>query len=431
MAVHRPLRFLAPFALAVALMGGQAVVAPLDLARAEGTKQEKEQERTTIQQQLDDIRLQLDDVDADLADTYLALADTELRIPTAQKSLEDAQAELAKAQQHDKEVGDRLSAAQAEEARLTSQVEQGKVEIDSSDEKLSQVALQAYKGGGLPSPTSVYVGSQEPQGAVDRSMNYRLTMEAQGTRLDALRTDQAVTESAADRLTAVRTEIDDLKRQSEESVAKTAAAEQQAAAAKKQMDDLYATQRTQALDLETKKGMYQQSQSSLENRGSALDSEISALVEQERARSGTAVDAGAAPAVVSGSGWAMPSNARISSNYGWRVHPIYGTSKLHAGTDFAAACGSPATATEAGRVLSTNFNSAAGNKVIISHGMRNGKLVTSSYHHLQGFAVSPGQTVQRGQVVGRVGTTGSSTGCHLHFEIHEDGTAVNAMNYLG
>ena len=82
-------------------------------------------------------------------------------------------------------------------------------------------------------------------------------------------------------------------------------------------------------------------------------------------------------------------------------------------------------------MLSTNFNSAAGNKVIISHGMRNGKLVTSSYHHLQGFAVSPGQTVQRGQVVGRVGTTGSSTGCHLHFEIHEDGTAVNAMNYLG
>ena len=64
------------------------------------------------------------------------------------------------------------------------------------------------------------------------------------------------------------------------------------------------------------------------------------------------------------------------------------------------------------------------------HGIQNGRLMTSSYHHLQGFAASVGQQVSAGDTVGYVGTTGASTGCHLHFEIHEDGNAVNPGKYI-
>jgi murein DD-endopeptidase MepM/ murein hydrolase activator NlpD len=131
-----------------------------------------------------------------------------------------------------------------------------------------------------------------------------------------------------------------------------------------------------------------------------------------------------------GGGWVYPVNARLNSNFGWRVHPIYGTRKLHAGVDFPVACGVPVGAAHSGRVIARTYNSGSGNKIILSHGVMNGRLVTTSYHHLQGFAKPVGAQVSAGDTVGYVGTTGSSTGCHLHFETHEDGNAVNPNKYL-
>src|SRR5690625_3428874 len=113
-------------------------------------------------------------------------------------------------------TGELLEAAEEEEERLSGEVEEGQEEVDRSDGELAEVAIAAYKGGGPPSPATVYVGGQEPQDTVDRSMNYRLTMASQGTQLTGLREDQAVNENSADRLTAVRDEIDDLKGKAEE-----------------------------------------------------------------------------------------------------------------------------------------------------------------------------------------------------------------------
>lgn len=445
------LRILTLLVLALALVATQMMLSPLAPARADGDRKQKEQEKASVDEQLEDLRIQLSDVNSDLSDTYLELAETELRIPDAQKDLEKAKSELSDAEDEDAEIGDRLADAKAEEADLSGQVDSGKKEVDASDEQLDQVSLAAYKGGGLPDPTSVYVGNANPQDAVDRSMNYKLTLEAQGTRLDDLRTDQSVTENAADRLDAVRTEIDDLKKESEAAVARKEKAKTTAQDAKDTLDDLYATQKKQADELETKKAKYKDDQSDLEDRSSALDSEISDLIQQEKEKEAAArraaakkkaasnsggstnsgSSAGALSAPVSKSGWLAPSNARRSSPFGWRVHPIYHTRKLHAGMDFAAACGSAVKATKDGTVLATTSNHSAGNKLVVGHGTSGGHVMTSSYHHLQRFAVSPGQHVKQGQTIAYVGTTGSSTGCHLHFEIHEDGTAVNPVNYIG
>ncbi|MGP9538958.1 murein hydrolase activator EnvC family protein [Brachybacterium sp. AOP43-C2-M15] len=426
--------------LAAALVAMPMLVSPLSPALAEGSKDDKIAEREEVDQRLEDLRIELDDVDTELADTYLALAETELLIPQAQQDLEDAQAELEDAREEDRRIGERLSAAEEEEQRLSGEVEEGQQEVDRSDGELADVAMTAYKGGGMPSPSTIYIGNQSPQDAVDRSMNYRLTMASQGTRLETLRTDQSVTENSAERLTAVREEIDQLKIDAEEAVERTEEAEQVAADAKQELEDLYDRQTAQRDDLEEQKEKYEGDVSELETRSSTLDSEIEELARQEREREekknqqgqqqsgGSGSDDSSAPA--SSGGWSYPVNARLNSNFGWRVHPIYGTRKLHAGVDFPVACGVPVKATASGRVLATTYNSGAGNKVILSHGVKNGRLITSSYHHLQGYAVSAGQQVSAGSTVGYVGTTGSSTGCHLHFEIHEDGNAVNPNKYL-
>lgn len=440
----RNLRILTLLVLALALVATQMMLSPLAPARADGDRKQKEQEKASVDDRLEDLRIELSDVNSDLADTYLDLAETELKIPDAQKALEKAKSELSDAEDEDEEIGDRLADAKAEEADLSSQVDTGKKEVDASGEQLDEVSLSAYKGGGLPDPTSVYVGNANPQDAVDRSMNYKLTLEAQGTRFDDLRTDQSVTENAADRLDAVRAEIDDLKKESEAAVARKEKAKTAAQDAKDTLDDLYATQKKQADALEKKKEKYKDDQSDLEDRSSALDTEISDLIKEEKEKeaaarraasakksSGSSGSSGALSTPVSKSGWLAPSNARRSSPFGWRVHPIYHTRKLHAGMDFAAACGSAVKATKDGTVLATTSNASAGNKLIVGHGISGGHVMTSSYHHLQRFAVSTGQHVKQGQTIAYVGTTGSSTGCHLHFEIHEDGTAVNPVNYIG
>lgn len=435
--LRRPLSLLAAAAILAAGMLTGPVVSP---ASAEGSKDDKIAERAEVDQQLEDLRIELNDVNDDLADTYLALAETELLIPQAQQDLEDARVALGEAQEEDRKVGERLTEAEEEERRLSGEVETGQEEVDRSDDELATVALSAYKGGGMPSPSSVYVGNSSPQDAVDRSMNYRLTMASQGTRLDSLRTEQSVTENSAERLSAVREEIKQLKIDAEDALERTRVAEEEATEAKNELDALYETQKTQRDDLEAKKTKYEGDQKSLETRSSTLDDEIEELAEQEREREerlkaqqqqkssgGSAPVAGSAN---TGGGWVYPVNARLNSNFGWRVHPIYGTKKLHAGVDFPVACGVPVGAAHSGRVIARTYNSGAGNKLIVSHGIMNGRLVTTSYHHLQGFAKPVGAQVSAGETVGYVGTTGSSTGCHLHFETHEDGNAVNPAKYL-
>ena len=434
--LRRPLSLLA----AAAILAAGMLTGPLSPASAEGSKDDKIAERAEVDQQLEDLRIELNDVNDDLADTYLALAETELLIPQAQQDLEDARVALGEAQEEDRKVGERLTEAEEEERRLSGEVEAGQEEVDRSDDELATVALSAYKGGGMPSPSSVYVGNSAPQDAVDRSMNYRLTMASQGTRLDTLRTDQSVTENSAERLSAVREEIKQLKIDAEEALERTRVAEEEATEAKNELDALYETQKTQRDDLEAKKTKYEGDQKSLETRSSTLDDEIEELAEQEREREeklkaqqqqkssgGSAPVAGSAN---TGGGWVYPVNARLNSNFGWRVHPIYGTKKLHAGVDFPVACGVPVGAAHSGRVIARTHNSGAGNKLIVSHGIMNGRLVTTSYHHLQGFAKPVGAQVSAGETVGYVGTTGSSTGCHLHFETHEDGNAVNPAKFL-
>jgi murein DD-endopeptidase MepM/ murein hydrolase activator NlpD len=120
------------------------------------------------------------------------------------------------------------------------------------------------------------------------------------------------------------------------------------------------------------------------------------------------------------------AGAPITSPFGYRTDPITGQQALHSGIDFGAACGTPIRAAGTGVVLSAAPNDGYGNATVINHG---GGLATL-YGHQSAFAVSAGQVVAQGQVIGYVGSTGRSTGCHLHFEVRVNGTPVDPLGYL-
>lgn len=131
--------------------------------------------------------------------------------------------------------------------------------------------------------------------------------------------------------------------------------------------------------------------------------------------------------IIRGTGaMAYPSDAATSSPFGWRMHPVLGYRRFHAGLDFAASYGTTIRAADSGRVIFAGWYGGYGRAVIIDHG--NG--ITTLYGHSSELYVTDGQAVERGQAIAAVGSTGLSTGPHLHFEVRRNGTPVDPANYL-
>ncbi len=124
--------------------------------------------------------------------------------------------------------------------------------------------------------------------------------------------------------------------------------------------------------------------------------------------------------------WPTPGYTRVTSDYGMRVHPVLRTSRMHTGVDIGAPSGSPAVVGELGEVIYTGWFGGYGWTVVVDHGGD----VSSMYPHLSKITVKEGQIVTRGQEVGKVGTSGLSTGPHMHFEVREKGDPVNPWQYL-
>lgn len=130
---------------------------------------------------------------------------------------------------------------------------------------------------------------------------------------------------------------------------------------------------------------------------------------------------------VSGSGaMVWPLNGPITSEFGWRVHPIFGTSRYHSGLDIGGEYGLPIYAAAAGTVIHAGWISGYGNTVIIDHGGG----VTTLYGHNESLNVGEGEFVSQGQVIAQCGSTGNSTGPHCHFEVRENGEPVSPYGYL-
>lgn len=161
-----------------------------------------------------------------------------------------------------------------------------------------------------------------------------------------------------------------------------------------------------------------------------LLNEIKKIEEEERKLQQMVISGGshsATSAPMSTGSFGYPSTTTsISSPYGYRIHPIYGTRKLHTGTDFPVGTGTAIFAANDGKVITAGWYGGYGNTVIIDHGGG----VTSLYAHNSSLTVSVGQYVSKGQQIARAGSTGNSTGPHCHFEILINGSTTDPMNYI-
>lgn len=208
----------------------------------------------------------------------------------------------------------------------------------------------------------------------------------------------------------------DLERQQEELAEDEAAVE----AAIQEISDNAEVYESQLAELQAQAG-------ELEAQIAAAQKEYDAAVAAERAAAGNSSSSSSS----SGSGrismiWPTTSY-RITSSFGYRSSPTAGASSYHQGIDIGASKGSPIYAAASGTVTSTGYNSVEGNYVVVAHGSG----VSTVYKHCSAIYVSSGQSVSQGQTIAAVGSTGISTGPHLHFGVIEDGSYVNPRNYVG
>lgn len=130
------------------------------------------------------------------------------------------------------------------------------------------------------------------------------------------------------------------------------------------------------------------------------------------------------------SGFIKPIGGRITSPFGWRRHPIFNSRSFHSGVDIGGPYRGNVRASNAGRVIYSGWYGGYGKVVILDHGQVNGIPTTTLYAHLNSSRVSLGEYVAKGQVVGHEGTTGYSTGPHVHFEVRVNGKPNNPLNYI-
>lgn len=193
---------------------------------------------------------------------------------------------------------------------------------------------------------------------------------------------------------------------------------QQLMVQKAQFEQQAESQKQIVVQLQTNRRALEAAEAQLEKDSKSIGELIQSRIAEERGRNGI---------VILGTGqFNLPSDGPITSGFGYRTHPILGYQRFHGGVDFGADFGHPILAADRGTVIFAGWYGGFGNSVILDHG--NG--ITTLYAHAQELYVSEGETVERGKAIAATGSTGLSTGPHLHFEVRENGEPVDPMNYL-
>ena len=167
----------------------------------------------------------------------------------------------------------------------------------------------------------------------------------------------------------------------------------------------------------TDRKTYEQAERELARQSASIQSMI--------ARNG-----GSSNVKVASGGFMRPINGRITSPFGWRTHPIFNSRTFHSGVDIAGPNRGSIYASNSGKVIFSGWYGGYGKVVIVDHGNVGGKPTTTLYAHMSSIKVSQGQTVNKGDVLGYEGTTGYSTGPHVHFEVRINGKPNNPLNYI-
>lgn len=448
--------------------------------------------RDRVKADLTAAQARLDAATKTLANTNSALEQSRDRLADAQSALDETRRQLGAAQQEDQAAAERWAAAQEALEAAKAAVTQGERNVELQRAEVGTIARTHYQqrtdlvGIGMVVngthtndinnrvqwSTTVFSSAQaeldglevvqqaleaarDKQATIERDLaTQRAAAAAQLARRQQLaataaeqeRTVAALVQShtqaqaaasqsqaaSEDQAKALVAEQSDVERRIAERVEAQRAEELRRAAEEKRRSEEAAIAKARAEATTARARGQQQTARQAEQR---VERAVARQAQSEPSNTATQQRAGAAARgntdrADAGHGFIRPVEGRITSRFGMRLHPVLKVWKLHDGTDFGVGCNVPIKAAYDGVVTERYYNAGYGNRLMIDHGSVDGRYVTTGYNHATRYVARVGQRVKKGEVVGYIGSTGYSTGCHLHLMLWLDGKVSNPESWF-
>ncbi|MBR5328795.1 MAG: peptidoglycan DD-metalloendopeptidase family protein [Firmicutes bacterium] len=356
---------------------------------------------------VDDLQNQKQEIDSQIKDKQEDLEANKDAQDAAQAQLDAINANLEAVQAEITRLYNELAIAEENLARQQEEYNEIKANLDQSQKALQNRVNAIYRNGDI-SYWDVLFSSENVQDFISGFIFLTKIVEEDQKIIDSIRENKILAEEKLHELQVTRNEIVALQIEKEAEEAEYA----KQAEAKLALLDV----------LESEQAALEKEIDEMEAQSGSIASEINSYY-----ASLSASDPGY---TYTGSGiftWPLSTGGTLTSNYGYRIHPISGVRKMHTGIDLAAPAGTPIVAAESGTVsLVRKLGTGYGWYVVVSHGSN----ISTLYAHMSSIIVTQGQVVSRGQKLGGVGTTGSSTGNHLHFEVRVNGSHVSPWGYI-
>jgi murein DD-endopeptidase MepM/ murein hydrolase activator NlpD len=314
---------------------------------------------------------------------------------------------------------------------LDAQAAAAQATADASIKQAGQLAALMAKSGGNGLSVNLFTSDSSEADGLLYQLGAMSQLTGSASKLYATaEQDKNTAQSLSDQAVVARDALQSLAEAAE-------AARDEAIAAQQALEESLAAQQTHEVELETQLTVLTQNRQATEADYNAGVEARRIAEEKRKEEERAAAEAAAAAAAASGtsagptaSGWASPFPGSYSTDeFGMRVNPVSGVYTLHAGLDLnynSGTCGAAVYAAAAGQVTLAGYNGGYGNFVEISHGGG----ISTGYGHNTSLAVSRGQFVAAGELIAYAGTTGNSTGCHVHFEVREGGSGINPRPFM-
>lgn len=292
----------------------------------------------------------------------------------------------------------------------------------------AQSDIEVLRERAVDAAVASYIGLRDERDATWLNTDDATAAAHKVALLDAVNNDQF---DVMDRLRSVEEARSDLLADAEAAAEEATQIEAELAVALVELEEKQAVQLELKAEVDARRARWEEALADAEAEEERLTAWIQSeqdRIEEElrRAREAQLGVPPSNPGIVGNGGWAWPTAGGVASGFGPRLHPILGYYRMHSGLDIGGAQGQAIWAATDGVVSLAGWNGGYGNTVILGHGSG----TTTLYAHMSAFAVSPGEYVNAGQVIGYVGSTGLSTGPHLHFEVRINGAPVDPRPYL-
>ena len=438
---RRAVRALAAGAASIALLWGAVLPASADPLS---------DRHAQIARELEQSRAAIDEHSSELADAEAALEASQRQLDEARAALDRTRADLVEAERLDDELAEELRRQRALLRTAQAETAQARDHVAEQQKLISSAARDAYQRQTNLAGIVVVLGGRNPSEIGQRLQWDTTIFDSTAQRMDELKVLERRLADAEAAQAAIEAKVAADKRRSADNVARITRLERSAVAQESEVaalvtrNETFRTEAQRALDADNV--AYQ----SLLAEEAKVQGEVASRAAEQLARGGSREDIVRLVAmgvvssdpktyplvndgpqmILSRQGFIRPVLARPGSPFGPRFHPILKYWRAHNGNDWGAACGVPLYAAQSGTVVKAGWQGGFGNYVVIDHGVIGGKSLMTGYAHQSRMAVSPGQRVDMGQLIGYVGTTGLSTGCHLHLQVYENGTPVDPMRYI-